>query len=112
VKQSPSIVRSSSEVNRILPMRTLDRKPAALITPVINRTINRIYVGNIAPTVTEAHVRALFSKFGYVKELSMTRDPELNTHKGWCFVEYDAPEAAEAAIRIMNGSNLADRYVA
>ncbi|KAJ3373827.1 Poly(U)-binding-splicing factor puf60 [Allomyces arbusculus] len=86
-----------------------DRKPQALITPVINRIINRIYVGNLSPNVTEAEIRLLFSKFGFIKELSMTRDPNLNTHKGWCFVEFDAPEAAAAAIRGTNGVELGDR---
>ncbi|ORZ38969.1 hypothetical protein BCR44DRAFT_117910 [Catenaria anguillulae PL171] len=87
----------------------IDRKPAALVTPVINRTINRIYVGNIPQSVSEQTVRAVFSRFGYVKELSMTRDVDLNTHKGWCFIEFDAPESAMGSIVYMNGFELEGR---
>ncbi|KAI9179957.1 hypothetical protein H9P43_005318 [Blastocladiella emersonii ATCC 22665] len=90
---------------------SVSRKPAALVTPVINRTINRIYTGNISTAATEATIRGLFSKVGFIKELSMTRDPDLNTHKGWCFLEYDAPEAAAAAVRLLDGAELDGRNI-
>lgn len=73
--------------------------------------MSRIYVGSINFELNEQHIRAVFSQFGYVKDISMTIDPDTSRHKGYCFVEFEAPEAAHLALQCMNGVELAGRQL-
>lgn len=73
--------------------------------------MSRIYVGSINFELNEQHIRAIFSQFGYVKDISMTIDPETRRHKGYCFVEFEAPEAAHLALKYMDGTGLAGRQL-
>lgn len=72
--------------------------------------MSRIYVGSINFELTDVHIKAVFSQFGYVKSVGMTIDPATGKHKGFCFVEYEVPEAAEMALELMNGATLGGRY--
>jgi poly(U)-binding-splicing factor PUF60 len=72
--------------------------------------ISRIYVGSINFDLNEEHMKAVFSQFGWVKNVGMTMDPATGKHKGFCFVEYDIPEAAELALAVMNGADLGGRW--
>ncbi|TPX60701.1 hypothetical protein PhCBS80983_g01578 [Powellomyces hirtus] len=71
--------------------------------------MSRIYVGSINFELTEVHIKAVFTQFGFVRSVSMTMDPMTGKHKGFCFVEYEVPEAAELALEIMNGADLGGR---
>ncbi|KAJ3032964.1 Poly(U)-binding-splicing factor puf60 [Rhizophlyctis rosea] len=73
--------------------------------------MSRIYVGSINFELTEVHIKQVFSQFGYVKGVSMTIDPTTGKHKGFCFVEYEVPEAAQLALDVMNGSELGGRQL-
>ncbi|KAI8825672.1 uncharacterized protein EV422DRAFT_513784 [Fimicolochytrium jonesii] len=73
--------------------------------------MSRIYVGSINFELNEVHIKAVFSQFGYVKSVSMTMDPTTGKHKGFCFVEYEVPEAAELALEVMNGADLGGRQL-
>ncbi|TPX68735.1 hypothetical protein SpCBS45565_g02917 [Spizellomyces sp. 'palustris'] len=87
---------------------------ASLAAGVEARSIavmSRIYVGSINFELTEQHIKAVFNQFGYVKSVSMTIDPATGKHKGFCFVEYEIPEAAELALDLMNGAELGGRQL-
>lgn len=71
--------------------------------------ISRLYVGSISFDLNEEHMKAVFSQFGWVKHVGMTMDQSTGKHKGFCFVEYEIPEAAELALLVMNGADLAGR---
>ncbi|KXS20820.1 hypothetical protein M427DRAFT_107741 [Gonapodya prolifera JEL478] len=71
--------------------------------------ISRIYVGSVSFEVNEHHIKTVFSQFGWVRAASMTIEPATGRHKGFCFVEYDVPEAAQMALDVMNGFNLGGR---
>ncbi|KAJ3169872.1 Poly(U)-binding-splicing factor puf60 [Geranomyces variabilis] len=73
--------------------------------------MSRIYVGSINFELTEVQLKAVFSRFGYVKAIGMTIDPMTGRHKGFCFVEYEVPEAAELALQHMNGFDLGGRQL-
>ncbi|KAJ3158635.1 Poly(U)-binding-splicing factor puf60 [Geranomyces michiganensis] len=73
--------------------------------------MSRIYVGSINFELTEVQLKAVFSRFGYVKAVGMTIDPMTGRHKGFCFVEYEVPEAAELALQHMNGFDLGGRQL-
>ena len=57
--------------------------------------MTQLYVGNLSADADEAAIRALFSKYGVVRETLMKN--------GYAFVEYDTSLAAEEAIRALNG---------
>ncbi|KAI8146995.1 hypothetical protein BJV82DRAFT_373506 [Fennellomyces sp. T-0311] len=71
----------------------------------------RIYVGSIHFVLNESHVKAVFNQFGTIKSISMSVDPATLRHKGFCFIEYETPEAAALALETMNGQDLGGRQL-
>ncbi|KAJ1340551.1 hypothetical protein BSLG_004645 [Batrachochytrium salamandrivorans] len=71
--------------------------------------LSRIYIGSIPFDILEEHMRLAFVQFGCIKSVSMTLDPATNRHKGFCFVEFEAPEAALMAIERMHGLDMGGR---
>ncbi|VDK37966.1 unnamed protein product [Taenia asiatica] len=73
--------------------------------------LNRIYIGSIAYDIKEEMIKQAFLPFGPVKNVSMSWDPVTQKHKGFAFVEFEYPEAAQLAIEQMNGSNFGGRLL-
>ncbi|KAJ2854295.1 hypothetical protein J3B02_002751, partial [Coemansia erecta] len=73
--------------------------------------ISRIYVGSINFELTDEHIHRVFSEFGPVRSVSMSKDPATGRHKGFGFVEYEVPEAAALALETMNGTMLGGRQL-
>ncbi|KNC86100.1 hypothetical protein SARC_01759 [Sphaeroforma arctica JP610] len=73
--------------------------------------MSRIYVGSINFDIDEPQIEAEFKVFGPIKSVSMSRDVSTGKHKGFCFVEYDTPEAATLALEQMNGASMGDRFL-
>ncbi|KAF7727711.1 Poly(U)-binding-splicing factor puf60 [Apophysomyces ossiformis] len=72
--------------------------------------LSRIYVGSINFELNEMHLKAVFGQFGTIKSVSMSIDPVTMRHKGFCFIEFETPEAASLALETMNGADLGGRY--
>lgn len=72
---------------------------------------SRIYVGSINFEFNEAMLKQSFLAFGPVKAVSLTFDPVTNRHKGFAFLEFETPEAAQLSIEQMNGVILGGRNV-
>jgi poly(U)-binding-splicing factor PUF60 len=71
----------------------------------------RIYVGSIFYEVKEEAVRTAFGTFGPIRSISMSWDAATNKHKGFAFIEFETPEAAQLALEQMNGSLLGGRNI-
>ncbi|CAF3422450.1 unnamed protein product [Rotaria sp. Silwood1] len=71
----------------------------------------RIYIGSINFELNEAMLKQAFQPFGPVKAVSLTFDPVTNRHKGFAFLEYEIPEAAQLSIEQMNGVILGGRNI-
>ena len=56
-------------------------------------------------------MKQAFQAFGPVKSVSLTFDAVTNRHKGFAFLEYETPEAAQLAIEQMNGVVLGGRNI-
>jgi RNA recognition motif-containing protein len=56
-------------------------------------------------------LKQAFQPFGPVKAVSLTFDPVTNRHKGFAFLEYEIPEAAQLSIEQMNGVILGGRNI-
>jgi RNA recognition motif-containing protein len=71
----------------------------------------RTYIGSINFELNEAMLKQAFQPFGPVKAVSLTFDPVTNRHKGFAFLEYEIPEAAQLSIEQMNGVILGGRNI-
>ena len=63
-----------------------------------------IYLGNIAWSMTEDDVEALFGEFGAVSSVKIITDKYSGRSKGFGFVEMDDDAAAQTAIDALNDS--------
>ncbi len=65
----------------------------------------KLYVGNLAFSVTEAGLLESFSQFGQVESAKIITDRDSGRSKGFGFVEMTADDQAQEAISKMNGSD-------
>ncbi|CAH8833118.1 unnamed protein product [Trichobilharzia szidati] len=73
--------------------------------------LNRVYVGSIAYDVKEDSLKQVFSPFGPIKSVNLSWDPSTQKHKGFAFLEFEYPEAAQLAIDQMNGASFGGRQL-
>ncbi len=69
-----------------------------------------IYVGNLAYSVTETDLRALFERHGTVESAEVVFDRRSNRSRGYGFVRMP-DDAGRAAIAALNGSELQGRQL-
>jgi RNA recognition motif-containing protein len=72
---------------------------------------SKLYVGNLAPDVSEAELRLLFSRAGDVTEVHLVLDPTTHQSRGHAFVTMASHELAMAALSELHGFNLRGRYI-
>ncbi len=65
----------------------------------------RLYVGDLAPHITEDDLNKLFAEVGGVESIDLSAGG--NSANGFAFIEMANPEAAREAIRRYNGYDLA-----
>jgi cold-inducible RNA-binding protein len=69
----------------------------------------RLYVGNLAYSVTEADLRDVFAESGDVTEVKVVLDRDTGRPRGFAFVEMANEGAATTAIKNLNGRDLQGR---
>jgi len=69
----------------------------------------RLYVGNLAYSVTSDQLRALFADHGEVVEATMITDRATGRSKGFGFVEMATEDGARKAIEALNEFNVSGR---
>jgi len=65
----------------------------------------RIYVGDLAPGVTEGDLAKLFNQIDSVDSVNLVRSGSHQLH-GFAFIEMGTPEAAREAVQRFNGYEL------
>jgi len=68
----------------------------------------RIHIGRLTRNVTKDHLTEIFSAYGSVKmvEMSKERGPAFShLHRGFAYVEYATAEEAETAMKHMDGGS-------
>jgi len=65
--------------------------------------MSRIYVGCINYDTREEEIKKAFVTFGPIRSITMSWDSMTGKHKGFVFVEFEQPEAAQLALDQMNG---------
>ncbi|KAF9576055.1 Poly(U)-binding-splicing factor puf60 [Mortierella alpina] len=88
-------------------------EPSLAIANVMEqrKSLCRVYVGSISFEATEDDVRQKLSRFGAIKELVLKVDPATGKHRGFCFVEYDLPEAAILAVQASESVDVGGRHL-
>ncbi|KAF9185247.1 Poly(U)-binding-splicing factor puf60 [Haplosporangium sp. Z 767] len=88
-------------------------EPSLAIANVVEqrKSLCRVYVGSISFEATEDDVRQKLSRFGAIKELVLKVDPATGKHRGFCFVEYDLPEAAILAVQASESVDVGGRHL-
>lgn len=69
----------------------------------------KIFIGDIPMGIEEEQLMLLFSPFGPVKSLTITRDPETHESKGFGYVVYENPDLVPLVCEKMNGIKVCDQ---
>jgi RNA recognition motif-containing protein len=64
---------------------------------------NKLYVGNLAYSVTDSTLQQKFSSYGSVASAKVMMDRDSGRSKGFGFVEMGSAQEAQAAIQGLNG---------
>lgn len=70
---------------------------------------NKLFIGNLSYNVGEDELRQLFGQYGEVVSAAIPKDRDTGRPRGFAFVEMQSQEAAEAAIKGLDGQQLAGR---
>lgn len=70
---------------------------------------NRLYVGNLAYSVSDETLQQQFSAFGVVTSAKVMMDRDSGRSKGFGFVEMASDPEAQAAIRGLDGRSVDGR---
>lgn len=71
----------------------------------------KLYVGNLAFSVTDAGLHDYFSQHGNVQSASVIIDRETGRSRGFGFVEFANSDEAQAAINALNGTTMDGRQI-
>ncbi len=71
----------------------------------------RLYVGNLAWTVTDQDLQDVFAEAGEVTSAQVIVDRETKRSRGFGFVEMGTDESAEEAVKTLNGRDLKGRPI-
>ncbi len=72
----------------------------------------KLFIGNLAFSVSEAQLKEIFSQAGTVVSVAIPVDRQTGRKRGFAFVEMSTQEEAEAAISQFNGQTVEGRQVA
>ena len=67
----------------------------------------KLLIRNLARTITEAELRAMFEAHGSVQSCSLVLDKATGGSKGFGFVEMPKQGEAKAAMKLLNGKDIA-----
>jgi cold-inducible RNA-binding protein len=70
---------------------------------------NKLYVGNLSYSVTDADLGEQFAEHGHVQSAKVMMDRDTGRSKGFGFVEMGSSEEAQAAINALNGKSVGGR---
>jgi len=71
----------------------------------------RLYVGNLAYSVTEADLREVFTEAGNVADVKVVLDRESGRPRGFAFVEMSTDDEAAKAMETLNGREIQGRAI-
>ena len=71
----------------------------------------KLLIRNLARTTTEAELLSLFEAIGTVQYCNLVMDEKTGKSKGFAFVEMPKPGDAKAAVKTLNGKDIAGSII-
>jgi len=71
----------------------------------------KLLIRNLARTTTEAELRSMFEAHGSVQSCTLVIDKETGNSKGFGFIEMPRPGDAKAAMKGLNGKDVAGNKI-
>ena len=71
----------------------------------------KLLIRNLARSTTEEEIKTLFSKYGTVQSCDLVLDKATSESKGFAFVEMPKPGVAKAAMKTLNGKEIANNKI-
>jgi RNA recognition motif-containing protein len=71
----------------------------------------KLLIRNLARSTTEEELKILFDEFGTVQSCNLVLDKTTSKSKGFAFVEMPKSGEALAAMKTLNGKNLANNKI-
>ena len=71
----------------------------------------KLLIRNLARTLTEKEVEALFAPFGEVAECTLVMDAKTGESKGFGFVVMPGPGNGKAAMKSLNATEIAGQVI-
>ena len=71
----------------------------------------KLLIRNLARTTTEKELRLLFKAYGTVQSCTLVTDKTTGGSKGFGFVEMSGPGESRAAMKSLNGKDLAGNRI-
>ena len=75
----------------------------------IGSLVKKLYVGNLAFSVTDKDLREMFAPYGAVENATLVTDRDTGRSRGFGFVEMTNANEADKAIVALNGTDLGGR---
>ncbi|GAX18438.1 RNA-binding protein 39 [Fistulifera solaris] len=82
-------------------------KPLIVDAAVNSANVQRVYIGNLDPAVTQEQLMALFEPFGSLQKVALQTSSGIS--KGFAFLSFGDASAAYLAIQTMSGQTLLGR---
>jgi cold-inducible RNA-binding protein len=70
-----------------------------------------LYVGNLSYETTEETLRTLFAEHGQIESVNLITDRYTGRSRGFAFVEMSTEQAAQEAMRGLNGKQVDEREI-
>ena len=71
----------------------------------------KLLIRNLARSTTEEEIKTLFSKYGTVQSCDLVLDKATSESKGLALVEMPKPGEAKAAMKTLNGKEIANNKI-
>ena len=71
----------------------------------------KLLIRNLARSTTEAEILAMFEAHGIVQSCTLVMDQQTGGSKGFAFVEMPRPGEAKAAMKNINGKDVAGKTI-
>jgi len=71
----------------------------------------KLLIRNLARTTTETELKAMFETYGAVQSCNLVIDSKTGTSKGFGFIEMPKQGEARAAVKNLNGKDIAGNKI-
>jgi len=71
----------------------------------------KLLIRNLARTTTETELKAMFETYGAVQSCNLVMDSKTSTSKGFGFIEMPKQGEARAAMKNLNGKDIAGNKI-